>query len=214
MSALESVSVDELCRSYAFQHAGALPGALPNWQMSGPLAEYCMNRGSEPAAEPDAGEEEAEAAVPVVSAADVGFYVRDHAQTIIDGGVLTFQPASGEVLVNKDVYFASSARPYEAAVNVLGVSATLRFMPVGFQWWPGDGTSLSTVSPGGVWPDGDVRAIYRAPGVYRPGVRIGWRVEVRTDGSDWFTVPGLGYTATYGNELTAIEAEAILVPVP
>ncbi|WP_126417035.1 hypothetical protein [Trueperella bialowiezensis] len=73
VSALESVSVDELCRSYAFQHSGALPGALPNWQMSGPLAEYCMNRGSEPAADPATDGEDAEEAAPVVSAADVGF---------------------------------------------------------------------------------------------------------------------------------------------
>ncbi|VEI13992.1 hypothetical protein [Trueperella bialowiezensis] len=127
---------------------------------------------------------------------------------------MTFQPASGEVLINKDVYFASSARAYEAPVNVLGVSGTLRLTPVGFQWSLGDGTTFSTVSPGGVWPDGDVRGIYHEPGVFQPSVRIGWRVEVRADGGQWFTVPGLGYTVVYGNPLTAVEAEAVLVPIP
>lgn len=202
---LESLSLDQLCDMNHGSNTGV--SYFESGLMSGPLAEYCLYRKDQ---EPTEDETPAEKPAARMTVADLGYYVQANAQSIIDGGVLSLQPASGEVVINKAVYFASSARRYTASVAVLGTPVELAFTPKSFEWLPGDGSSFVTGDPGGPYPDGGVTYSYARPGTYVPGVRVGWEVLIRVAGSGWYPVPGEAFTVVQAQPVTAVEAEAVL----
>lgn len=204
LAELEGLTANQMCDQYFGEYSSSGAAYFEGAQFSGPLAEYCLNRTSEdPAAPP--------VVAPVMSVADLGIYIRDNAQMIIDSGFLTFEPASGEVVINKDTYFASSATAYTANVTVLNTPLELRFVPTAYTWDLGDGTRFATATPGGPYPQGDVRGQYTSPGTYTPSVRISWDVSIRiVGGGGWYNVPGDAYTVTVGQPLTPVEAEAVL----
>lgn len=204
LAELEGLTADQMCDQYFGEYSSSGAAYFEGAQFSGPLAEYCLNRTSEdPAAPP--------VVAPVMSVADLGIYIRDNAQMIIDSGVLTFEPVSGEVVINKDTYFASSATAYTAQVTVLNTPLELRFVPTAYAWDLGDGTRFTTATPGGPYPRGDVRGQYTSPGTYTPSLRISWDASIRiVGGGGWYNVPGDAYTVTVGQPLTSVEAEAVL----
>ncbi|WP_394263339.1 hypothetical protein [Trueperella sp.] len=204
LAELEGLTADQMCDQYFGTYSSSGAGYFEGAQFSGPLAEYCLNR---TATEPG----DAAAAPAVMTVADLGIYIRENAQTIIASGVLTLEPGSGEVVINKDVYFASSARPYTANVTVLNTPLELQFHPTAFTWDLGDGTQFTTAGPGGPYPDGDARGQYTRPGTYTPAVHISWDVSIRFAGTaNWYNVPGDAFTDTIGQPVTAVEAEAVL----
>lgn len=204
LAELEGLTANQMCDQYFGEYSSSGAAYFEGAQFSGPLAEYCLNRTSEdPAAPP--------VVAPVMSVADLGIYIRDNAQMIIDSGVLTFEPVSGEVVINKDTYFASSATAYTAQVTVLNTPLELRFVPTAYAWDLGDGTRFTTATPGGPYPRGEVRGQYTSPGTYTPSVRISWDASIRiVGGGGWYNVPGDAYTVTVGQPLTSVEAEAVL----
>ena len=204
LAELEGLTADQMCDQYFGEFSNTGTRYFEGAQLSGPLAEYCLNR-------TETEQDDAEPAAPVMTMADLGIYIRDNAQVIIASGVLTFEPASGEVVINKDTYFASSATAYTANVTVLNTPLELRFVPTQYVWDLGDGTQFITTTAGGSYPDGDARGQYTSPGTFTPSVRISWNVSIRmSGGGQWYNVPGDAYTVTVGQPLTAVEAEAVL----
>ena len=204
LAELEGLTADQMCDQYFGEFSNTGTRYFEGPQLSGPLAEYCLNR-------TETEQDDAEPAAPVMTMADLGIYIRDNAQVIIASGVLTFEPASGEVVINKDTYFASSATAYTANVTVLNTPLELRFVPTQYVWDLGDGTQFITTTAGGSYPDGDARGQYTSPGTFTPSVRISWNVSIRmSGGGQWYNVPGDAYTVTVGPPLTAVEAEAVL----
>ncbi|MEW6911100.1 hypothetical protein [Trueperella pyogenes] len=178
--------------------------------MSGPLAEYCMYRENKDPQE--ASSNPAKSPAPQMTLADLGHYIRENAQVIIRGGELTWQPASPEVIINKAVYFASSAGAYKDTVTVLGTPLELSFTPTTFEWFPGDGNTFVTKDAGGPYPNGSASYVYTRSGTFTPGVRIKWNVAIRVIGTNnWYNVPGDAVTSTTSMPITAVEAEAVLV---
>lgn len=208
--ALADLTPEEMCADYGAPIPGTSlnSSTMTQGNFSGPLAEYCStNPTSDPVVETDEDVAEVD---PVVTAAALGHYVQQNAQVYINAGAISFQP-NGEAYVNKDVYFDSSAGPYQDQLTVLGVVVELSFEPARFTWIPGDGSSFTTGSSGGPWPSGDVRQVYTEPGQYAPAVYVAWTVQIRIPGqTDWLAIPGYGQTLTVGTPLTVVESEAVL----
>ena len=142
--------------------------------------------------------------------APVYAYFEENAELLIAPGTLTLQPGTGDVLINKDVYFVSSAATQTHNLTMLGHQVTVRMNPVSFTWSPGDGSLFSSTSPGGPWPDGDVTHTYVEPGIFTPSVTVDWDVFVNVSGLGFVEVDGDAQTTTTGNPLTVVEAEAVL----
>lgn len=140
----------------------------------------------------------------------LAYHISEHASEIVNPGTITVQPNRPEVWVNKDVYFTASAQSYTTQLTILGQQVELRFDPVSYTWRLGDGTVFQTATAGGPWPNGGAHAAYRRSGSYTPAVDITWDVFLRTGGSQWTPVPGQANTTAYGNQLRAIEMEAVL----
>ncbi len=208
LGGLRSLTLDEMCaRNYGSNTGVAY---YETWRMSGPLAEYCMYRENKDPQE--ASSNPAKSPAPQMTLADLGHYIRENAQVIIRGGKLTWQPASPEVIINKAVYFASSAGAYKDTVTVLGTPLELSFTPTTFEWFPGDGNTFVTKDAGGPYPNGSASYVYARPGTFTPGVRIKWNVAIRVIGTNnWYNVPGDAITSTTSMPITAVEAEAVLV---
>lgn len=161
------------------------------------LVEYC-----------DPDEVEASEAIP--SPALLGDYVRSNASTYIDAGDFQINPSRDALLVNKPVYFTSTARSYYSTATVLGVPIQLNLTPLSYAWDPGNGETFTSTDPGGPWPTGSQTYTYTKAGKYRPVVNTYWRVAISLDGITWSTVPGMGVTTAYANPLTVVEAESVL----
>lgn len=204
LDALAKLTPDQMCNSYFGSNSGTAYYEVN--RMSGPLAEYCENR-----TKTKAQDEAREAVQPQMTIADLGLYVHDHAQSLIDGGSFEIQPASPEIIINKDIYFHSTAVAYTGTVTVFNTPLELHFTPVTFEWHQGDGSSFTTADAGGTYPDGNAKARYQRPGQFVPSVNIGWQVSIRAIGSnEWYPVPGSAVTTTASTPITAIEAEAVL----
>ncbi|MDO5025602.1 MAG: hypothetical protein Q4E03_03675 [Trueperella sp.] len=140
----------------------------------------------------------------------LAYHISAHANEIVDPGVITIQPNRAEVWVNKDVYFTASAQSYTTQLTILGQQVELRFDPVSYTWRLGDGTVFQTATAGGPWPHGNAHAAYRRSGTYTPAVEVTWEIFLRTGASPWTPVPGSAHTVAYGDQLNAIEMEAVL----
>ncbi|MDP9807056.1 hypothetical protein J2S70_001638 [Trueperella bonasi] len=192
----------DICDLYFNERAGGLYGNHRVFTPSDALIAHCFGDRSSP-------DEAAAPAAP--TPAELGTYIRDNSQTIINAGTLTFEPMSGDVLINKDVYLSSSARPYSATLNLLNTPVEVQLTPTSYTWDLGNGTAFTTFTPGGPYPHGEARGQYSQPGIYAPSVHIRWHVTIKIGGSpNWYTVPGNAYTTTFGPPLTAVEAEAVL----
>lgn len=139
---------------------------------------------------------------------DVVQYLNARVVEFLQPGKITWQPARN-ALVNKDVYFSTTARALEKTVSVLGVSVRLRAQPIGYTWDLGDGRQFSTENPGGTWPRGDAHWPYSTPGNYMPSVKIEWVVDVSVGGESR-RLGTHAYTLAQGKTLRVTEAEAVL----
>ncbi|SDU81554.1 hypothetical protein SAMN04489737_1549 [Arcanobacterium phocae] len=142
--------------------------------------------------------------------ADIAQAVHDQASTIIDHGDLEIQPSGSEVLVNKDVYFLSTAHEHHSSVTVGGHQIDVHLIPQMYKWNFGDGKLMDTLSPGGMWPDGDVQHSYKYGGYVQPDVTVVWKVEAQLPSGAWIKVPGDAETKAIGKELTVVEAHSAL----
>lgn len=149
-----------------------------------------------------------------VSREAIGISVRDSLATLIDGGMVTIQPDRRDVLVNKPVYFTSSATEQTVTATMLGERVDVRVTPLEYEWNFGDGENLHTTSPGGPWPDGDVTHSFSSAGTVIPSVTVFWEVAVAINGQSWIVVPGMGETTTEAGSVVVVEAESVLQVAP
>ncbi|WP_216381584.1 hypothetical protein [Arcanobacterium phocae] len=142
--------------------------------------------------------------------ADIAQAVHDQASTIIDRGDLEIQPSGSEVLVNKDVYYLSTAHEHRSSVTVAGHQIGIHLVPQMYKWNFGDGNLMDTLSLGGMWPNGDVQHSYKYGGHVQPDVTVVWKVEAQLPSGAWIKVPGDAETKAFGKELTVVEAHSAL----
>jgi hypothetical protein len=97
-------------------------------------------------------------------------------------------------------------------VTLLGYRIEIRPVLVGYVYRFGDGASFGpTVSPGGVFPDGDIQHVYSVTGRVRPSVTVRYGGQFRLGGSAWAPIPGTVDVTGPAGLLTVHEARNVLV---
>jgi hypothetical protein len=90
----------------------------------------------------------------------------------------------------------------------------LRIRPklVGFTYVFGDGSTFGpTLSPGGVYPDGDVTHVYRSRGAFAVRVNTTFGADFSLDGSTWDEIPSTVTVPGPTTTVTVREAKGVLV---
>ena len=121
------------------------------------------------------------------------------------------QPAD-ETLVNFETIFSAESPPWAHTVQLLDYRVDVEAEPTTYVWQFGDGTSVSTQTPGAPYPAKDITHLYSDAGVsVAPRVDTSYAIRYRVDGGQWQsiseTVPAAGLPAN----LRIREATAVLV---
>ena len=135
---------------------------------------------------------------------------RDDLQRFVpENPTIATQPA-GWTVAGMPTNMLAGARRHVIAGSVLGWPVEVAFVPAGYRWNYGDGTSGVTSSPGATWQAAGVREFtptptshtYVNPGTYTVRVDAVYRVSYRFSGFSWQDVSG---------EVTAPSGPATLV---
>ena len=129
-------------------------------------------------------------AVPEVSLDDLQRFVPENP-------TIATQPA-GWTVAGLPTNMLAGARRHVVAGTVLGLPVEVAFVPAGYRWQFGDGTTGFTTSPGATWQAAGVREFaptptshtYANPGTYTVRVEAVYRVRYRFSGSSWNEVSG------------------------
>ncbi|GGF55562.1 hypothetical protein GCM10011519_31830 [Marmoricola endophyticus] len=123
------------------------------------------------------------------------------------------QPAN-KTLVNFDTIFYTRSQGFQRTVVLLGQTITLDISPVSYTWSPGDGSSFTTSSPGGPYPDKTVIHRYRKAHVtVRHHVTVSWGARFRVNGGAWAPVSGTVQSVGPSTALRIAEAVPVLTGV-
>ena len=104
----------------------------------------------------------------------------------------------GWALVGLPVNFVAGASSHVVSGRLLGSAANVRFTPIAFAWSYGEGTSVTTTSPGATWAALGLPAfsatatshVYRALGSYRVSVTVSYSAAYQYVGSGWVAISG------------------------
>jgi hypothetical protein len=100
-----------------------------------------------------------------------------------------------------------TSQTFELAIRGWAVSITATATT--FTWHTGDGTDLTTTSPGAPWPDTTVTHTYRS-GTYTSSLTTTWTGSFRLDGGPPTAVPGSTTTDGPSTTFTVVQAHAVL----
>lgn len=131
---------------------------------------------------------------------------------------LLSQPHGGWALVNLDTYYAVAwpavgvAPTQVATVQLLGHRVAIRPKVVTYEYDFGDGDGERTDDPGGPYPDGKVRHLYRSTGDVRVQVTAQYSADFSVDGGDFRGLDDSVDIAGPSRTLHVYQARAQLVP--
>ena len=113
----------------------------------------------------------------------------DQITRLLPGSNILYQP-NKDAVTGVPVYFWSDTNTvFQVATAILGVGVNVLMNP-SFVWNFGDGSSFSTTSAGGPYPDATITHSYKSPGVYTVNLSISWAGSWATQGAAM--VPVLG----------------------
>jgi hypothetical protein len=147
--------------------------------------------------------------LPAIAAADIAAAFRWRFVPIAASNT-HFNPSDG-TLVNVDtIFYADTANTLRPTVTLLGQRVALTLHPTSWQWHFGDGTTLTTTTPGAPYPDTSVTHRYTSTGQYAASVTVTW------DGTFTFAgqtadIPGDTSTAGVPATVTVREAHSHLI---
>jgi len=121
------------------------------------------------------------------------------------------QPAD-QTLVHLDTIFYAEPPDWFRSLVLLGFNVDVTAEPVGYAWRFGDGTSVSTTSPGAPYPAPDITHTYTDAHVsVTPRVDTAYEVRYRVDGGPWRTISDTVPAAGWPVNLRIREATPVLV---
>ncbi len=155
--------------------------------------------------------------VPVVPA-DPGVSLEDVAQFVPRSASIRSQP-NGWALVGAPVNLFTDATTQVVDGVLLGRPAQVRFVPVGFAWDHGDGTSTTVQGPGASWrelgqPDfsaTDTSHVYPTMGDRNVTLTIAYSPSYRFDGGAWQQIPGTLPVQVGPMTIHVLEGSTVLV---
>jgi PKD repeat protein len=121
-----------------------------------------------------------------------------------------FNPADGSLVNIDTIFYADTARTMRTTLTLLGEQVTLTLHPTKWQWTFGDGTKLTTTTPGAPYPNTSVTHRYAKAGSYRASVTVTWEGAF-TFGGQTADIPGDTTTAGPGATVAVREAHSHLV---
>ncbi len=124
---------------------------------------------------------------------------------------LVVQPPNGRTLVNFATNFYTETQPFTRTITLLGQRVDLRITPASYGWRFGDGTSVSTSTPGAAYPDLQVTHDYLSAGTVSPAVDTTYTADFRVNGGGWRPVPGTVTIPGASVPLEVVEATPTLV---
>jgi hypothetical protein len=131
---------------------------------------------------------------------------------------VAMQPPNGQTLIGMPTYYsvdfpAAGFGPGEInRVTLLGYRVEVRPVLVGYIYTFGDGTSFGpTLSPGGPYPNGDIRHPYTKTGTMHPTVTVRYTGEFRIGTEPWARIPGTVDVSGPTASIVVREARAVLV---
>lgn len=146
--------------------------------------------------------------------------------TITISDLARFAPASvlataepGNVgIAGMPTNFTAAATPQIQGGELFGVPLRVRFVPAGYDYTYGDGSSATLTTPGQTWEalaqaqftPTPTSHVYREPGAYPARVDIRYTAQVDLGGG-WIDVPGQLTTGGATQEIRILEARTALV---
>jgi len=97
----------------------------------------------------------------------------DQITRLLPGSKILYQP-SNDALTDVPVYFWSDTNSvFNVVTSILGVGVNVLMNP-SFVWNFGDGTTFTTSSSGGPYPNSTITHTYKSPGTYTINLSISW----------------------------------------
>lgn len=146
--------------------------------------------------------------------------------TIVISDLARFAPASvlataepaNVGIAGMPTNFTAAATPQVQDGELFGVPLRVRFVPAGYDYIYGDGSSATLTTPGQTWEalgqaqftPTPTSHVYREPGVYSARVDVRYTAQVDLGGG-WIDVPGQLTTSGATQEIRVLEARTALV---
>jgi len=110
---------------------------------------------------------------PVAKVITTALSLSDQITRLLPGSNILYQPKS-DAVTGVPVYFWSDTNSlFQVATTILGVGVNVIMNPT-FVWDFGDGTTFTTTSAGGPYPDATVTHTYKTAGTYTIKLTISW----------------------------------------
>lgn len=119
------------------------------------------------------------------------------------------QPATGDVLVNKPlIVYTEPDVERRFRTSLFGYGIDVVATPLEYTWDFGDGTELTTTSPGAPYPSFELTHDYRAPGAATVTLTTTWEGQYRVDedpDGEWRDIDGTAVTAVALDPFEVVE---------
>lgn len=119
------------------------------------------------------------------------------------------QPATGDVLVNKPlIVYTEPDVERRFRTSLFGYGIDVVATPLEYTWDFGDGTELTTTSPGAPYPSFELTHDYRAPGAATVTLTTTWEGQYRVDedpDGEWRDIDGTAVTTVALDPFEVVE---------
>ncbi|QBX56064.1 hypothetical protein EXE58_11720 [Nocardioides seonyuensis] len=113
------------------------------------------------------------------------------------------QPGGGQTLVNLEtIFYTTNAAPTSKTVSIAKTDVQIIATPVSYTWSFGDGTTLSTTTPGAPHPSREVTHVYTSTDDVEASVATTYSGTYKIGNGDW---QDLGETHTVPGPVTELE---------
>lgn len=126
---------------------------------------------------------------------------------------LVVQPPNGRTLVNLETnFYTDNTEPTDISVRLVRSDVVVTASPIAYRWHFGDGTSVTTESPGAPYPDLDVSHVYGTTAKVVVGVDTQYGdASFTVNGGQSEDIPSTIWVVGEGEDLEVVEALPQLV---